>query len=82
MSTYRSGRLKAEWLKPSERLKLSAKLRELWTADPQLTIGEVIAATGAPKNVIDDVRRRLVARGVLPTLKAGAKKLEAVPHGR
>lgn len=53
------------WLKPSEVLALSAKVRAIWTAQPELTINQVIAMTEAPKYVIANVRKRLLKAGVL-----------------
>lgn len=58
-------RTQRNWLKPSEVLALSARLRELWTQQPQLTIPQVIEMTEAPRNVVENVRRRLQKTGVL-----------------
>jgi hypothetical protein len=72
----------AQWLSPRERIKLSARLRELWTADPTLTNAQVVAQTAAPMNVVNEIRKRLVLAGVLkPCETCNGDRFIEIPTG-
>lgn len=60
-------------MSPSQRLKLTAALRHLWTQNPYASLREACEQTGAPRDVAGVVRKRLVAEGVVP---------EKPPHWR
>lgn len=60
-----ASRTQKSWLKPSEVISLSARVRELWTATPTLTTEQVVKATDAPRYLIENVRKRLLKAGVI-----------------
>lgn len=60
-----AGRRGGTTLSPSARARYGVHIRALWTADRELTAKEIERRTGAPLNLVRDVRERLVAQGVL-----------------
>lgn len=58
-------RLVGQRISPGQRIRYAAALRELWLRAPTTRLLDACAATGAPREVAQHVRRQLIAAGVV-----------------
>lgn len=60
-----SERIAAQQISPSERIAYAAAIRRRWTAEPTLTVADMLSLSKAPKPIVLAVRRKLVVAGVV-----------------
>ena len=59
MRPYPVSRMPGELVSPSRRIAYAAAVRRLLEAEPKMSVEAMVRKTGAPRRVVEVVRRRM-----------------------